>query len=84
MHNNLPDTSLMVKTLTQDFIHVGAPDNSWHYVYTLYYDNQNRLIKMASDSENVNFAYTDNIIKKDIFPKTTRRNTYTIIIKMLY
>ena len=25
---------------------------------------------MASDSENVNFAYTDNIIKKDIFPKT--------------
>lgn len=70
IHNNQPDTSLLVKTLTEDFVHVDDPDDSWHYVYTLHYDNQNRLIKMESDSEHINFIYSNNIIEKDIYPKT--------------
>jgi len=68
---NRPDTSLKVKTLTEDYrlwTNYGSDQNP-HTVFILEYDAENKLIKMKSDSVNIDFEYSNNIIKK---------NTYTL------
>jgi hypothetical protein len=63
---NQPDTSLKVKTLTEDVIYRYGIENL-HRVYILEYNAQNRLIKMKSDSSNIDFEYTNNIIRKNSY-----------------
>src|SRR4030095_4592114 len=68
--DNSADTSLKVKRVTRDFLDLYDPSYNTHSVYTLYYDDQDRLIRMESDSTNINFEYNNNVIQKDIYPNS--------------
>jgi len=67
--NNTPDTSLKVKTLTEDVVDSFNMANNTHTVFTLSYDGEDRLIKMESENYNIDFEYGNNIIKKNIYEK---------------
>jgi len=64
--DNQQDTSLKVKTITEN-ISRPPSDVISNDIFSLKYDNQERLINMKSDNTRIIFEYNNNIIRKTTY-----------------